>query len=251
MARENKRASARAGTNRVSPDRGFYTDPGEQDGIRYWDGQGWSPLLPAGIAGDRLVGKFPAPVMALLPAPDGSWDFAARQARRHMNQSRGFAAAAAVAAAAGLLMQLSWLLYFAALFAVRIFSEWRTRKRWLRIDQAARGLPVAIPDAASRARQAQVLFIALLTAGAITLAGSLALFDWGTNHHNNYTWSSFTFWAGVFLLWSAWVAAGRRNTLRKIDQADNAAPEDANTADSTVSPPPGEPGEGLSGAGLA
>src|SRR6516165_5061554 len=30
-------------------ERGLYDDPGGQDGLRYWDGRRWSPLLPMDI----------------------------------------------------------------------------------------------------------------------------------------------------------------------------------------------------------
>ena len=94
------RRPAEAATSGVISDRCFCADRGGQDGVRYRDGQGWSPLVSAGIAGDGLEGKFPEPVLAPLPEPGGSGRSAAAQARRHMNRFAGFAAGAAVTAAA-------------------------------------------------------------------------------------------------------------------------------------------------------
>ncbi len=176
MAGEDGLGPAGAADTRVSPDCGFYADPGGQTGVRYWDGQEWSPLLPADLAGGRQVGKFPGPVHSPLPEPDGSWQFAAAQARRLRPRSAGFAVAAGFALAAGLVMHQWWLLYGAALCALSALRAWKARKDFLRLDQAARGAPVAVPDAASRARRAGIVFAVSLLGTAAFVAATVVLY---------------------------------------------------------------------------
>jgi hypothetical protein len=86
-------------------------------------------------------------------------------------------------------------------------------------------------DAASQTRRAGRTFAILLTATAITLAGSLALFSWGTNHHDNYTWSSLTFYVALFLLVFTLTAWERRKNFTKIDRAAKAAAGLSDTGD--------------------
>ncbi len=75
---------------------GLYTDPGGQEGVRYWGGGEWSPLLPADLDGDKQVPTFPGKVSGSLPGPDGSWQYAARQAKNETVWSGVFAGATAV-----------------------------------------------------------------------------------------------------------------------------------------------------------
>jgi hypothetical protein len=142
MTRGDGSGSTAAGLQRVSPEAGLYADPGGQAGVRYWDGREWSPLLPADLASDGQAPKFPAQMLLPLPGPDGSWQYAASQARRQRLWLAVFAAAAVLTVAAALAENLWWLI-FAGAFALRAFKAWSARKRFMKLDQAARAGPLA------------------------------------------------------------------------------------------------------------
>jgi hypothetical protein len=63
--------------------QGFYEDPGGADGMRYWDGRLWSPLLPADIRRPWPPMKIrkSVPSWASLPVDDEPWKHASRQAQ--------------------------------------------------------------------------------------------------------------------------------------------------------------------------
>jgi hypothetical protein len=242
MARENGPGPDGSAAKRVSPDRGFYTDPGGQAGIRYWDGQEWSPLLPAGFAGGRQVGKFPGPVLSPLPEPDGSWQYAASQARRLKASSAGFAAAAAVTAAAAVAVHLGWLI-LAGLFALRAFNAWRARKVFLKLDQASKGLLLPEtgerePDAATRARRAGIVFAAWLVVTAAAAAVTVALYARDLSKlHADFTLALLALIASGFALIATYSAWQRFNGLGRTDQTGLSVAGLADSESSTSSPP--------------
>jgi hypothetical protein len=245
MARENGPGPDGPAAKRVSPDRGFYTDPGGQAGIRYWDGREWSPLLPAGLAGSKQAGKFPGPVSSPLPEPDGSWQYAASQARRLKARSAGLTAAAVVIAAAAVAVHLGWLI-FAGTFALGAFNAWRARKVFLKLDQASKTpLPTEtgepVPDAATQARRARIVFAAWLGVTAAAAAVTVALYAWDLSKpHADFTLAVFALIASGLALISTHSAWQRSNDLRQTDQTGVLAAGLADTERSTTSPP-GEP----------
>jgi hypothetical protein len=134
--------------------RGLYEDPGGREGLRYWDGRVWSPLLPPDIGKPRTVGKGPGSWSALSTA-EGRWTGAKTAATREAVQFAITAAISAGLVAWGLLIELGlyrgthhghwpvgvWLsVYaFAALFAFMALASWRYRKFLLKLDEAANG----------------------------------------------------------------------------------------------------------------
>jgi hypothetical protein len=238
VASEDGPEPAGAATQLVSPDRGYYADPSGQAGIRYWDGQQWSPLLPADLAGGRQAGKFPGPVLAPLPEPDGSWQYAAAQARRVKLWSAGYAAAAVVALAGGLVVHQGWLLYCAVLAALRAFGGWKARREFLRLDQAARGTPVAVPDAASRARRAGIVLAVWLVVTAAAVAVMVALYARDLSKtHADFTLAVLALIASCYGLLYAYGAWQRFKGLRQDGQLCETAAGLAGTGVSTTSHP--------------
>jgi hypothetical protein len=145
--------------------RGLYADPGGQRGARYWSGRDWSPLLPADLADGKPLPVFPAPVSLPLREPYGSWQYAASQAKRFTVRAAVYAVAAVLLLAGALIVDLwdhgklhqhvglaGWLV-LAGLCAFGGLSAWHQRKRYRRLDQAARGAPVAARYPASWVRQ--------------------------------------------------------------------------------------------------
>ena len=134
--------------------RGLYEDPGGREGLRYWDGRVWSPLLPLDIGKPRTVGRGPGSWLA-LPTAEGRWTGAKTAATREAVQFAITAAISAGLVAWGLLIELGlyrgthhghwpvgvWLsVYaFAALFAFMALASWRYRKFLLKLDEAANG----------------------------------------------------------------------------------------------------------------
>src|SRR5262245_49353016 len=253
MARENGPGPGGPAAKRVSPDRGFYTDPGGQAGIRYWDGREWSPLLPGGLADGRQVGKFPGPVLSPLPEPDGTWQYAASQARRLKAWSAGLAAAAAVTAAAALVVNLWWLI-FAGMFALRAFNTRTARKGFQKLDQASKAPPLTetgepTQDAATQARRAGIVFAAWLAVIAAAAPVTAALYAWDLSKpHADFTLAVFALIASGFALIGTHSAWQRFNGLRRTDQAGATAAGLAATQSNTPGPP-GEPDERPSGPG--
>jgi hypothetical protein len=134
--------------------RGLYEDPGGREGLRYWDGRVWSPLLPPDIGTPETAGKGPGSWPG-LPMAEGRWPGAATRARR---TAVIFAFTAAISAGVltwGLLIELGlyrgthhghwpvgvWLsMYaFAAVFALAAGRSWRDRRFFLKLDKAANG----------------------------------------------------------------------------------------------------------------
>jgi hypothetical protein len=134
--------------------RGLYEDPGGREGLRYWDGRVWSPLLPPDIGASRTVGKGPG-AWSALPMAGGRWAGAAIRARRAAVMFAIAAAMSAGALAWGLLIELGlysgthhghwpvgvWLsaCAFAAVFALAAGGSWRDRRFFLKLDKAANG----------------------------------------------------------------------------------------------------------------
>jgi hypothetical protein len=233
--------------------RGLYADPGGHAGSRYWDGREWSPLLPADHERGEPPPKFPAQVSS-LPEADGNWRYAASRAKRASVVFAVSAAASVLLLAGALGVDLWWdqsnhhkhyssvsLFFFAGMSAFLAFGSWSGRKRFIKLDKAARGaLPTGTgerqQDAVVQARRAGIAFAVLLAATTLTLVGSWVLFLWGSNHHNNYGPSSLVFCAGLFgLIWT-WSAWERRKGLRRISQGDTAAAGPTGPNDSTDSP---------------
>jgi hypothetical protein len=85
---------------------GRYADPGGQAGSRFWTGREWSPLLPADRENGKPAPEFPAKVSLPLPEPDGSWQYAALQARRSRVVFAALAALTVLLLAAALVAEL-------------------------------------------------------------------------------------------------------------------------------------------------
>ena len=145
--------------------RGLYADPGGQRGARYWSGRDWSPLLPANLANGKPLPEFPARVPRPLPEPYGTWRYAASQAKRFTVRAAVYAAAAVLLLAAALIVDrwdhgklhehvglFGWLV-LAGLCAFWGLSAWLRRKGYRKLDQAARGAPVAVRHAPPWVRQ--------------------------------------------------------------------------------------------------
>jgi hypothetical protein len=123
-------------------DPGFYADPGGQPGMRYWNGQGWSPLLPPDfdLADPAKVGNFTGLASLPLPERDGTWMYAAQMARKAGISTASFAALTVLALAVALAVpSVRSLLFVAALGAFRTLGQWRVRRRWIKLDRAAAG----------------------------------------------------------------------------------------------------------------
>jgi hypothetical protein len=130
--------------------RGLYEDPGGREGLRYWDGRVWSPLLPPDIGKPQAAGKGPGSWSA-LPMAEGRWTGAATRATQTAVIFVFAAALSAGALALGLLAELgpdhahvpvgTWLsaYAFAAVFALAAGGCWRDRKFLLKVDEAANG----------------------------------------------------------------------------------------------------------------
>jgi hypothetical protein len=88
-------------------------------------------------------------------------------------------------------------------------------------------------DAASRVRRAGIVFACLLIASTMTLAGSLVLFLWGSEHHNDYTPSTLVFSTGLLGLVWTYAVWDRRKKLRQVGKA---AAGLADSADGSASP---------------
>jgi hypothetical protein len=134
--------------------RGLYEDPGGREGLRYWDGRVWSPLLPPDIGKPKTVGKGPGSWSA-LPTAEGRWT-GAKTAATHEAVHLAFAAAISAGLAAWPVLNEvgfyhvsqrehwpvgTWIsMYvFAALFAFSALASWRHRKFLLKLDEAANG----------------------------------------------------------------------------------------------------------------
>jgi Protein of unknown function (DUF2510) len=237
MATEEGPGPGGDAAKRVSPDPGFYADPGGQAGIRFWDGLGWSPLLPATLAGDKKVGAFSGPVLSPLPEPDGSWQYAAAQASRQGVWFAVFAAAAVLTLAAVLVVNRWWVIFAGVGFASRAFSAWKARKDFIRLDQAAIGAPLATADAASQTRRAGIVFGVWLTATAVAVVVMVALYARDLSKPQaDFTLAVLALIAagwGLLYTYGAWQ---RFNGLRQVDQAGKAAAGHFDTGDSTASP---------------
>jgi hypothetical protein len=126
----------------VSPPARFYRDPGGRAGVRYWGGGEWSPLFPADFAKGQAP-EFPGTVVAPLPASDGTWRYAASQARKARNQSAAFGAGAIIVVIliAGHVVSSRQLPYLGLVLALRALFTWRSWRRWTTLDRAARAEP--------------------------------------------------------------------------------------------------------------
>lgn len=134
---------------------GLYEDPGGQGGLRYWHYRQWSPLLPPDVGQQRTVRKSHGSWSA-LPTAEGRWTGAATLAMRSAVLSAVIAVTSAALLAWGLLAELGWYrlvhpsahagveaglsaYVFAALFALGARGQWRARKFFLKLDEAANG----------------------------------------------------------------------------------------------------------------
>ena len=95
---------------------GLYEDPWGQAGLRYWDKERWSPLLPSDFESSRsrkwwiavpTAGKSAASWSA-LPRAHGAWPFAADRARRYAVWLALWASLSAALLTVGLLIDLWW-----------------------------------------------------------------------------------------------------------------------------------------------
>ncbi|HEY2639588.1 MAG TPA: DUF2510 domain-containing protein [Streptosporangiaceae bacterium] len=130
--------------------RGLYHDPGDQAGLRYWDGGQWSPLLPPEIVRPRpeTVQQSPASWSG-LPTADGSWTYAVTRAARLRVWAAVFAVVSAALVAGGVMDELyghvrkdsnPGVLIFpaAAVFAVWALRAFWSRRFHLKLDKAAK-----------------------------------------------------------------------------------------------------------------
>jgi hypothetical protein len=126
----------------VSPAARFYRDPGGRAGVRYWGGGEWSPLFPTDFAKGQAP-AFPGTVVAPLPAPDGTWRYAASQARKARNQSAAFTAGAIIVLILiiGHVVSSNQFPYLGLVLALRALSTWRAWRHWTRLDRTARAEP--------------------------------------------------------------------------------------------------------------
>ncbi len=159
----------------VVPEAGLYADPGGQPGVRYWDRRQWSPLLAVDPARAAEAPRFPGPVPSPLPEADGIWQYAAVQARRARKKTAVGAGVAAAALAAALAVNPKWL-YLAVWFALAPIRPWREWRYFVRLDQAARGVPLAGPDAASQTWKAGPKLAASLAGTVIAMATTILLY---------------------------------------------------------------------------
>jgi hypothetical protein len=135
--------------------RGWYEDPGGLAGLRYWDGEVWSPLLPPDICPPGSV-RASHGSWSALPVAEGRWTGAKTAARHRAGLFALTAAMSAVLAALGLLSELglyrgghhgrfgawdAWLSAYvcAVLLAFLALAAWRGRKFFLKVDEAANG----------------------------------------------------------------------------------------------------------------
>jgi len=118
---------------------GLYADPGGQAGLRYWDGKAWSPLLPVDVGGGKQAPIFPGEVSWPLPQPDGSWQYAARQAREKTTVAIGSTIAAAVLGGVAATPGNLWWAWLAVTSAVLAFDSWKNRRFFVKLDRAASG----------------------------------------------------------------------------------------------------------------
>jgi len=192
-------------------------------------------------------------VLSPLPEPDGTWQYAASQARRLKAWSAGLAAAAAVTAAAALVVNLWWLI-FAGMFALRAFNTRTARKGFQKLDQASKAPPLTetgepTQDAATQARRAGIVFAAWLAVIAAAAPVTAALYAWDLSKpHADFTLAVFALIASGFALIGTHSAWQRFNGLRRTDQAGATAAGLAATQSNTPGPP-GEPDERPSGPG--
>jgi hypothetical protein len=225
--------------NRVSPDRGFYADPGGGVGVRYWDGLGWSPLVPAALAGDHQPGTFPARVLLPLPEANGRWQYAALRASRLTAWSAGLSGAAVLALVVGVLVYQAWLI-FAVLLALMALFVWRQRQGFIKLDKAARKAPAAVVGqraedaAATRARRAGMVFAVWLVVTTGLVAGTVALYVRDLSQpHADFSWAVISLIASGFALMAT---SGAWRGLRRAHGAGQAAARPAQTGGSVARP---------------
>ena len=138
---------------------GLYPDPGGQPGLRHWDGEEWSPLLRADPAsGGPAKAQARAEVYSPLPGSQQQWHNAVARARRATALSAVWLMAAAGAAAGTValiahnkaaddsLNMLAVLVVLACLGAA--WDAWKTRKKFRKIDQAAKAGSIGYGDSA-------------------------------------------------------------------------------------------------------
>jgi hypothetical protein len=126
----------------VSPPDGFYADPCGSAGVRYWGGGQWSPLLSADWVQGPIT-EFPGTVAEPLPAPGGTWLYAAARARKGRNYTAAWTAGMVIViiVIVGHVASDSRLLYLALLLAFRAFTTSRAWRQWVRLDRAPREQP--------------------------------------------------------------------------------------------------------------
>lgn len=133
--------------------RGLYHDPGRQAGLRYWDGDQWSPLLPPDIVRPRRLTLQESPASwSALPTADGRWTYPVTRAARLRVWSAVFAGASAALVAGGVLVELYghvnhnndpsfWLFFLGVILAVWALRAFMSRRFLLKLDEAAKGAP--------------------------------------------------------------------------------------------------------------
>ena len=130
---------------------GLYPDPGGQPGLRHWDGKEWSPLLRADPAsGGPAKARARAEVYSPLPGSQQQWHDAAARARRATALSAVWLVVAAGATAGTVALiahnisrpsddpldMVAVLVVLACLVAA--LEAWKSRKKFRKIDQAAK-----------------------------------------------------------------------------------------------------------------
>lgn len=135
--------------------RSLYQDPGGQAGLRFWDGEQWSPLLPLDLRKPRSIAVRQAPgSWPALPTADGHWAYPATRARRLALLFTVYATVSVALLTGGLIVELWWnrgahhghasggtWFVFGGLAALSAYRAWTVRRFYLRLDEAANGAP--------------------------------------------------------------------------------------------------------------
>lgn len=143
MTTEDAPGPVKDARTHVSPDPGFYADPGGQAGTRYWNGREWSPLFSGGSwsCRSRESGELSCAGVVATARTRWEWQYAAGMARKAGVSTALYAALAVLLLAVALVVQqVRGLGAIGLLSALRTLGQWRMQRRWIKLDRAATGL---------------------------------------------------------------------------------------------------------------